>query len=66
MNAGEDPFIAQYLIERSRAVGLPWTYGGTPAVLSQYVKVGQGGPDSLYLFRPCVPDGYFGAGAIGL
>ena len=53
MNAGEDPFIAQYLIERSRAVGLPWTYGGTPAVLSQYVKVGQGGPDSLYLFRPC-------------
>ena len=44
LDAGEDPFIAQYLIERSRAVGLPWAYGGTPAVLSQYVKVGQGGP----------------------
>ena len=44
LDAGEDPFIAQYLIERSRAVGLPWAYGGTPAVLSQYVKVGHGGP----------------------
>ncbi len=44
LDAGEDPFIAQYLIERSRAVGLPWAYGGTPAVLSQYGKVGQDGP----------------------
>ena len=43
-DAGEDPFIAQYLIERSRAVGLPWAYGGTPAVLSQYGKVGQDVP----------------------
>ena len=43
LDAGEDPFIAQYGIERSRAVGLPWAYGGTPAVLSQYVKVGHGG-----------------------
>ena len=44
VDAGEDPYIAQYLIQRSRAVGLPWAYGGNPAVLSQYVKVGQGGP----------------------
>ncbi len=44
LDAGEDPFIAQYLIERSRAVGLPWAYGGTPAVLSQYGKVGQDVP----------------------
>jgi hypothetical protein len=44
LDAGEDPFIAQYLIERSRAVGLPWAYGGTPAVLSQYGEVGQDGP----------------------
>ena len=42
LDAGEDPFIAQYLIERSRAVGLPWAYGGTPAELSQYGEVGQG------------------------
>jgi hypothetical protein len=44
LDAGEDPFIAQYLIERSRAVGLSWAYGGTPAELSQYGEVGQGGP----------------------
>ncbi len=43
LDAGEDPFIAQYLIERSRAVGLPWAYGGTPAELSQYGEVGQDG-----------------------
>jgi hypothetical protein len=34
LDAGEDPYIAQYLIQRSRAVRLPWAYGGTPAVLS--------------------------------
>jgi hypothetical protein len=44
LDAGEDPFIAQYLIERSRAVGLPWAYGGTPAELSRYGEVGQDGP----------------------
>ena len=29
---------------RDRAAGLPWAYGGTPAVLSQYGKVGKGEP----------------------
>jgi hypothetical protein len=52
LDAGEDPFIAQYLIERSRAVGLPWAYGGTPAVLSQYyVKVWQGGPPEARMVK---------------
>ena len=44
LDAGEDPHSVQYFIVRDRAAGLPWAYGGTPAVLSQYGKVGQGGP----------------------
>jgi hypothetical protein len=34
----EDPHSVQYFIVRDRAAGLPWAYGGTPAVVSQYVE----------------------------
>ena len=44
LDAGEDSRSVQYVIVRDRAAGLPWAYGGTPAVLSQYGKVGQGEP----------------------
>ena len=45
LDAGEDPHTVQYSIVRERAPGLPWaSYRGTPAVVSQYVELGQGEP----------------------
>ena len=44
LDAGEDSRSVQYGIVRDRAAALPWAYGGTPAVLSQYGKVGQSAP----------------------
>ena len=44
LDAGEHSHSVQYVIVRDRAAGLPWAYGGTPPVLSQYGEVGQGKP----------------------
>ena len=51
LDAGEDPHTVQYSIVRERAPGLPWaSYGGTPAVVSQYVELGQGEPPATREF----------------